>query len=238
MLSGGTTTATWVASAVADGHGASPHFRSHVGSELAASGTVRLLAWQMEEVGSDPADAGLAQEVVDHWRQAVATHVANYPFGSSEGSRSRDDLYTPYGTTLLAFAADDGAIAAHQIGDGDLLLGYADGHMARPLPVDTGLVGEETYSLCLPDAVGRFRHVALKKCNAAAWPDFVCISTDGVAKSFLDDDAFLAAIAQIRCNALADWEDLIAVLPEWLRDVSRSGSGDDSTISIALYTDS
>ena len=223
-----------IAAAVSDGHGATPHFRSHIGSRLAVDGAVGLLAWQLDDADADEADIAIAGEIVAHWRSEVAIHAAANPYSDAEALIPRADAFSPYGATLVAFGATQQMIVALQIGDGDLMLGYPDGRIERPIGSDAGLVGEETYSLCLPDAVARFRSATAWRSDGVAWPDFLCATTDGVAKSFQDDDAFTAAIAQLRRNALADWKGLVEALPDWLSELSERGSGDDATICIAL----
>jgi serine/threonine protein phosphatase PrpC len=121
-----------------------------------------------------------------------------------------------------------------QIGDGDLLLGYPDGRVESPLRPDQGLTGEETYSLCQEDAEARFRFASMWRSGGVAWPDFALLASDGVSKSFRDDDAFRAAAAQLREVAGHDWQATLEALPDWLADVSQNGSGDDATLCMAI----
>lgn len=223
-----------VVAAVSDGHGAAPHFRSQIGSRIAVESATKLLAWQLDDVDADEADPAIAGEMVTHWRTQIGAHVAANPFSDVEALIPRTDNYSPYGATLIAVGATPDLIIALQIGDGDLMLGYTDGRVERPISPDAGLVGEETYSLCLPDAVRRFRSATIWRGADPTWPDFICLGTDGIAKSFRDDAAFTAAIAQLRRNAIADWRGLVEALPDWLSELSDRGSGDDATICIAL----
>ena len=226
--------ATRISGAVSDGHGAAVHFRSNIGSRLATVGAADLLAWHMDDAETDEADVAIAGELVAHWQRAVTAHAAANPFDEVEAVLPQSTPLTPYGATLVAFAANATTILSLQIGDGDLLIGYPDGRIERPLRADSGLVGEETYSLCLPDAVARFRSATMWRRAGEDWPDFIAATTDGVAKSFRDDVGFERAIAQLRQNATTDWDALAAALPGWLDDVSTNGSGDDATICIAL----
>lgn len=236
VLSSGQSAATRVTAAVCDGHGAPAHFRSATGSRIAADGATRLLAWQIDDVGTTGGDDAVVPEIVGYWRKGVLDDVEARPFTPDEPVSLWGDMLTPYGTTLVAFAADADRIVALQIGDGDLLLGYADGRVERPLRADTGLVGEETYSLCLPDAEARFRVASIVRGGPVEWPDFICVVTDGVAKSYRDDPSFLSAIRELRRNAGSDWETVIAALPGWLNELSQFGSGDDATIALACRT--
>jgi hypothetical protein len=65
--------------------------------------------------------------------------------------------------------------------------------MVRPLPDDVDLVGEQTYSLCLPNAEAAVRARFLPRSEADT--DFLMLSTDGLAKSFRDDADFLRLAA-------------------------------------------
>jgi hypothetical protein len=226
--------ASRISGAVSDGHGAAVHFRSDVGSRLATHGAADLLAWHMDDAETDEADVAIAGELVAHWQREVAAHAAANPYSEIEAVPPQASPLTPYGATLVAFAVNATMMLALQIGDGDLLIGYPDGRIERPLRADMGLVGEETYSLCLPDAVARFRTATLWCGSGDEWPDFIAATTDGVAKSYRDDAGFERAIGQLRHNAATDWAALVAALPGWLDDVSTHGSGDDATICIAL----
>jgi len=220
--------------AVSDGHGAPAHSRSAIGSRLAVEAATTILGWDVDSADEADLDDGLAQDVSDHWRALVAEHVAAEPLGEEQLLLARGQSVLAYGATLIAFKLTPGIGQMLQIGDGDLLLGFPDGRLERPLRSDEGLHGEETYSLCLNDAARHFRTATFWREADDAWPDFVFLSTDGISKSFADEAGFRAAVEQLRTIARADWDALIASLPEWLNEVSRNGSGDDSTTCIAV----
>ena len=222
-----------IVAAVSDGHGAQAHFRSAAGSRLAVEQATRLLAAQMDDPAAD--EDALAGAILQAWRGAVLADIAGNPYGPSDPVSPGARL-GPYGATLLTLSADDSALTILQVGDGDLLLGYPDGRVVRPLRSDNGLIGEETYSLCQDDAETRFRVATLWRDGDDDWPDFALLSTDGVSKSYRDDAAFLAAVTRFRDLARSDWADLMTTLPGWLSDLSARGSGDDCTLCIALRT--
>jgi serine/threonine protein phosphatase PrpC len=222
-----------VVAAVSDGHGAPAHFRSGEGARIAVDTAVHLLAWHLDDGEEDGSEGTLGGTIVSAWRRAVGTHLAENPFDAAQQSGSSSP-YSPYGATLLTLAANQDIIAMLQIGDGDLMLGYPDGRIERPLRSDEGLVGEQTYSLCQNDAEGRFRVASLWRSEPSGWPDFALLSSDGVSKSFRDDEAFEDAVRRLRALASSQWQETLAALPQWLSDVSANGSGDDSTICIVI----
>ena len=229
--------ATRLAGAIADGHGAAAHFRSDVGAAIAVRSAVSLLQWRLDDQGEDESDAAIAGEVLALWRRDVAEHLTRHPYSEAEALIPQATDLSPYGATLAAFATGDGMVVALHIGDGDLLFGYPDGTLERPLHADAGLSGEETYSLCLPDAAARFRVSTLWRQEGARFPDFLFAASDGLAKSFRDEAAFVAAVAALKERAFSDWAALEKALPDWLAEVSAAGSGDDCTVCIALARD-
>lgn len=222
-----------IVAAVSDGHGAQAHFRSAAGSRIAVDQATRVLAARQVDPEAD--DDALAGAILQGWRTAVLADVAAKPYGNGDPVTAGTKL-GPYGATLLTLAADESALTMLQVGDGDLVLGYRDGRIQRPLRGDDGLVGEETYSLCQDDAETRFRVATLWRDGEgdADWPDFALLSTDGVSKSYATEAAFLAAVARLRDLARSDWSALMTDLPRWLSDLSAGGSGDDCTLCLAL----
>ncbi len=218
--------------AVADGHGAAPHFRSQKGAEIA----VRAAAMVLEPQLDDADGSELAHAILERWRNDVAADMAAKPFSEAEAELAGLPPLSPYGATLLAAGVNANVLALLQIGDGDLLLGYADGRLERPLPMGPALLGEQTFSLCQEDALTWFLSAVQWRDPAKPWPDFVFLATDGVSKSFQSDEAFEAEIARLRKLAHENWDQFLAQAPEWLSTVSNRGSGDDATMCVAVRT--
>ena len=215
--------------AVADGHGAPAYDRSDVGSRLAVDCAIESLR---RFVGGGTGE-GIVEDILTRWRQAVAADHQSRTQGG-DWVDTATDMLTPYGCTLAAVAMAPGQLLVLQIGDSDVLFGYADGRIERPLPVDHGLVGEQTYSMCALDAAQRFRVRTMAPGDAASWPDFVLLSTDGVAKSFADEQAFIAVARQYRDTVRkVGLPEVLGRLDDWLAEVSRRGSGDDVTLCLA-----
>jgi len=217
--------------AVSDGHGARVHVHSQIGAQLAVESAAAVLDAFLAGDSSDAAARVLPRRTLGAWRDAVAHHVSARA-GADEWIEPLADKLVQYGATLIAIAASENVTVALQIGDGDLFLGYPDGRIERPLSPDEGLIGEQTYSLCAPDALTHFRIAVLR--DPAPMPDFAMLATDGVSKSFADETQFRKVVAHYRhamltCDAAA----VLAPLPDWLASVSQRGTGDDVTLCLA-----
>jgi serine/threonine protein phosphatase PrpC len=227
------TTARHFVAAISDGHGGERYTHSRIGARLAVEQVTSVLEWFLDGDTSDASAAELPAQTLAAWRDAVRRHAQSLETGDDWIDATADKLL-PYGATLVAVAASDDVAVALQIGDGDLYLGYPDGRLERPLPDDAGLIGEQTYSLCSPDALSRFRVAVVRPGSPAVQPDFVLMSTDGVSKSFADEAAFRAVVEHYRRSMMtSDPRAVLDPLPEWLASVSRRGSGDDTTLCLA-----
>lgn len=217
--------------ALSDGHGASMHYRSGTGAHIAVEVAVAALS----EALADPAwiaraDTAAAQRIVRdilaRWRSEVVGDIAARPLEMP--AESYEDRFLPYGATIVAAAiAPEGAFAM-QLGDGDLMIGRADGLVYRPLPSDA-LQGEQTYSLCLPDAEERTRFAIFPASRDDI--DFAMLSTDGLAKSFASEAAFARHAASWRMLLAGHGFAAVAdKLDDWLAGATRYGVGDDITL--------
>lgn len=238
---------------VSDGHGGASHFRSQIGSSLAvtvAAGAAKefLPVLRQFRNGSAPDPEavqssidGLSQRLVAAWRRAVDADIANQPFqaeelGKLEAQEGEDarkrieaDPAIAYGATLLLAAATDTAILYLQLGDGEILAVNGDQDTMRPLPPDERLIGNQTTSLCQPEAWRQFRSVL----RIDALPSLVLLSSDGYANSFRTDEDFLKIgsdyLEILREQGIAL---LAEELPDILSEASRQGSGDDITLAV------
>jgi serine/threonine protein phosphatase PrpC len=230
--------------AVADGHGSGRHFRSQVGSTLAVHVAVKVVQDFLTRPGAATADLSpLTLELVDAWVAAVMSDLAHNPFSdaelgaleTAEGERSKDSVVErpelAYGATLMVAAVTDDRIIYLQLGDGDILAVAADGRTTRPMVVDERLVGNQTTSLCMPDAWREFRVTETKA--SAGLPVLVLVSTDGYVNSFRSQEDFmqigkdyLQILREQGSEALAD------ELPRILSEATQQGSGDDITLGM------
>jgi hypothetical protein len=235
--------------AVSDGHGGGRHFRSQVGSTLAAHVAVQVVQEVLarESLGRN-GDAGgglvgLTQEIVGAWTSAVAQDLAHNPFteveldvlAAAEGDRSRDSVVErpelAYGATLLVAAATENRIIYLQLGDGDILTVAADGTTTRPMPEDARLVGNQTTSLCQLEAWREFR--TAETAASQGLPALILLSSDGYVNSFRSQEDFLQ-IGQDYLQILREQgsEVLSDELPNILTEATQQGSGDDITLGI------
>ncbi|HVZ83284.1 MAG TPA: PP2C family serine/threonine-protein phosphatase [Terracidiphilus sp.] len=235
--------------AVSDGHGGARHFRSQIGSSLAASTAVSVLEEFLPRHATADAAAALTsaeiealeRTLVETWLASVHSDLANQPLSEEELARFDDDdpevrasvEQSPtlaYGATLLIAAATENLLLYLQLGDGEILSVSADGETERPLPPDERLVGNQTTSLCQPEAWKEFRSAHVVAPNL---PSVVLLSTDGYSNSFRSDEDFLKIgrdyleiLREQGINTLAE------ELPQILQEATQQGSGDDITLAI------
>ncbi|MFD0330899.1 protein phosphatase 2C domain-containing protein [Streptacidiphilus monticola] len=116
--------------ALADGHGHEQHFRSEAGALLA----VDAACTQVRRLAAGPVPE-LPRLVVEHWRAAVAGHLAQQPYSAEELASIADGdagSTVPYGSTLLLAAVAPPWLLCLQLGDGDALLVRPDGSARSP----------------------------------------------------------------------------------------------------------
>ena len=104
--------------------------------------------------------------------------------------------------------------------------------MARPpFPADSHLIANDTTSLCSSNA---WRFVRIHFQPIVEKPPALMMATDGYANSFVDDAAFEQVASDLYAAIRQDGPAVVADhLPEWLRETSAAGSGDDISVVIA-----
>ena len=214
---------------VADGHGHHAHFRSDVGSQLAAAIALEVLTDAARAGDVEPRTAGAA--IVEAWREAVLEHVAAHPLRSNEDRRGP---LVPYGSTLVATAVTPGRLVVVQVGDGDAVVVRASGAADQPLPDDPDLDGVHTSSLCQPDPLRSLRTAVVGLDEDGDDPvTLAYVSTDGLGKARVDARTWWRATARDLVGAL-DRGGVDAVrsrLPGDVAEPARVG-GDDTTIAV------
>ena len=227
--------------AVADGHGGNRYVRSDVGSRLAVEVACRHGAALMTELGADAGTRAaltnvrsrLAATIVGEWRERVLADFASRPFTTEEVTRAGVPLdaepLVAYGCTLIVALMASAWVGFLQIGDGDALLVGPDGSVSAPVPGDDRLVGGETTSLCLPDAVADARVTVV----GSPVPELVVLCSDGYGNSFASPE-WRAESGRDLLDAIhrGGLDEVEAKLPEWLA-ASAAAGGDDVTMVLA-----
>lgn len=239
--------------AVADGHGAPPHFRSNAGSRFAVRAAISVLErFAIDSSGLDAAAVidtakkSLGRELVDTWRSHVSQDLEQRPLTAREldtaierapdlpVERLHADPAIAYGSTVIAALLTGDYGLYLQLGDGNIVEVTPEGAAPPPaLPDDPLLLGNQTTSLCSPDAL---RHVRIcVQPSPAETPTCIMLSTDGYANSFVDAAGLRQAALDLCAVACEQGMFSLALqLPAWLRATSRQGSGDDITVGLAL----
>ncbi|MEN3326517.1 MAG: hypothetical protein V7638_1324 [Acidobacteriota bacterium] len=220
--------------AVADGHGSARYSRSHTGSCLAVESAAELvhefIIGQADNLSllKDATEDWLPRALVRKWVELVTEHLNAEPLS--------EESIVAYGTTLLVAAVTEQFAVYLQLGDGEILTVSESGEVTRPLPKDDRLFGNETTSLCAPDAWRDFR-VSFQPFVQAP-PALILLSTDGYPNSFRHESGFFKVgsdiLHMIRENGLSFIKENLA---GWLSDSTRAGSGDDVTLGILSSLD-
>ncbi len=235
---------------VADGHGGSEYTRSRIGALYAVKNMQSLLVYEVlpqivdGSALEDPLqfkrhlDQWLPNQLVRRWLQSVhwnANYYAHrYADAEEEISAQTDDpVALRYGSTLLAALLTPSLHLYVQLGDGDILTVSEEGQVARPpLPTDRRLFANGTTSLCSSDA-WRFVRIHFQPIVEKP-PALVMLATDGYANSFVDNAAFEQVAKDLYTAIQQDGPAVVADrLPDWLRETSDNGSGDDISVVIA-----
>jgi hypothetical protein len=174
----------------------------------------------------------LPQELVRRWVEAVD---ADLKF-EGEAAGAAGGALVAYGSTILTAALTESFAIYCQLGDGDILCVSDSGETTRAMTQDERLFGNETTSLCAPEAWKDFR-VTFQVFSEKA-PALILLATDGYANSYQNDHGFLRVGGDILSALRSDgWEDVKRSLPEWLSETSARGSGDDITVGLIARRD-
>ncbi|MHA4997775.1 PP2C family serine/threonine-protein phosphatase [Streptomyces sp. SD11] len=233
--------------AVADGHGSAAHARSALGARFAVDRFVALATEFGRAADACHEPGGLARlmnyarndmprALVQSWREAALGHWSRHRPVADLGrpEPGPDEKLTLYGTTLIGAVVTPWLLTAWQIGDGDLAVVGHDGSVDRPLAPAEDDLGDETESLCGPQAWRAVRTYWAPVFEEARLPRLVVLSTDGLSKSFASEEGFTEFVGDMDGRlATEGFEGVRAALPDWLRHASRY-SGDDTTLAAAL----
>lgn len=233
--------------AVADGHGSARHSRSELGARFAVDRFL-VRAAEFGRAARDCHEPGrltrlmtyarddFPRALVHDWREEVLGHWSRHRPVADDGAREPepDEKLLLYGTTLIGAVLTPWLFVAWQIGDGDLAVVEHDGTLTRPLAPEEEDLGDETESLCGPEAWAAVRMHWAPVFEEARAPRLVVLSTDGLSKSFASADGYREFVAGLDDRLAAQGSSGVReVLPQWLRQASQY-SGDDTTLTAAL----
>lgn len=215
--------------AVADGHGSARYSRSQIGACLAVESAAQLvhefINSQADNLSllKDATEDWLPRALVRKWVELVTDHLNTDPLS--------EESLIAYGATLIVTAVTERFALYLQLGDGEIITVSESGEVTRPLTKDDRLFGNETTSLCAPDAWRDFR-VSFQPFGQSP-PALILLSTDGYPNSFRHESGFFQVgsdiLHLIRENGLSFIKENLA---GWLSDSTRAGSGDDVTLGI------
>lgn len=246
----GSSTDKWKSYAyalIADGHGGEKYFRSADGSRFAVLFAVEAmnkvlkdLLFYIKKKDTDVIDKtldNLCSRILILWREKVKAHYMENPLTEKEIQTceelklslplSDDDIYTLYGSTLLASAYFDNFDFwfSLQIGDGKTIAIKQDDSIFYPIEEDEDMGFGVTASLCGKSAKERFHYnFGYEKLNGIA------VMSDGMADSF-DSEKLPDFILKIQKNALENVDVAKTELQSFLPKLSEQGSGDDISIA-------
>ena len=239
---------------VCDGHGADKHFRSEVGSKLAAIITEEvLLEFYESNKTYEVLNTQFAKKIdclklaiLTRWQNKIEEYTKENPFKAEELSKSSSsfalrkqfDISQPYGTTLLAVLLAKDYYLALMIGDGAIIK-ITDNFTASSIKFS----GKEEYndaphsltdSLC---GMNAFRKIftCFEKIQENENLAFA-VCSDGLSEAFINDQNLFAKINNY-LNYYADEGLTNATNPimEQLNEISRrSAMKDDISIAFAV----
>lgn len=231
--------------AVADGHGSQAYDRSEIGSRLACQVSMEILIRELGNPAAPPLHQmhdwqewlrhQLPQMIHRHWLQAVEAH-------RQAQRREPQEPLSPqrYGSTLGLVILTPQWWAAGGVGDWDLVQVSGDGQAQLLNEEPQGFAsGEATASLCLPTVASLFAdRILLQPIRATSAPFALLLSTDGLRKSCATDADFLALCRYLAQAPLSSGRrDEEVKLEGALDQVTSQGSGDDTSLALAVFGD-
>jgi hypothetical protein len=222
--------AAWVL-ALADGHGACPR-----GGEGAWAAVRVAAGWLLDFHASlepaartrlalirDLTGEPFRRRLVQEWERRVLQEAPR-------DGKEEEAILREHGTTLVCVLVSPEFLLFLQVGDGDILSVDAAGRVSRVLEGPSALVGDETSSLCSPQAWQSMR-VAIQA--PLAEERLLLVATDGYAKSYDSDEIFERIgpdyLARVRERG---FESVMEQLPAILAEVTARGSGDDIALGL------
>ena len=234
--------------AVADGHGSKTCPHSKTGSKIAVNVFCDILQNLYDGYKENPdqlpsylnreGDLKVAMAIDAEWKRRVVDRHKRKKREIAKLESGEDNLsavYKQYGSTLLGLMITEHYVFGFQLGDGDIC--YVNGNGLEPVVEPDKILGVETHSLSRDKSWE-------KAITAVRWidvnenlPAMFSLTSDGYANSYKSEEDFHATIRDYL--SMLEEYGVTAVeknLPEWLKETSEMGCGDDITIVIAYFT--
>lgn len=266
----------WSYAIVCDGHGGDDYVRSNKGSEFGCKSAEFMINSMMGKISSekffsesDSLLRTLEQRIIKKWRETVEVHYRNKPFTDSELSRvsskayekyKSGNIYSAYGTTLVAVVMTRDYWFGIQIGDGKLITVDRDGKFNQPVPENPKCFANATTSMCDKDAFENFRGCFScdnpegynseisnipdieNKNHFVAYgrelPAAIIVSSDGIDNCFKEDEQMYNLYKTVLYSfGTSDFAEAENGLKHYLPTLSQKGSGDDLSVAAILDTD-
>ncbi|MCL2134512.1 MAG: protein phosphatase 2C domain-containing protein [Candidatus Bathyarchaeota archaeon] len=232
---------------VSDGHGSEKHFRSDVGSKIAAGISIQtindFIAREPDYIDTIFSDYDeilkqLASNLIYRWSKKIHQHFNENPLTEEEqtlyGAVNPEKITYIYGATLIIAVMTKNFWFALQIGDGACVT-IIDKDVAKIfVPEDERLVFNFVTSLCDSDAIGNFRYYFSEINEEKPMPLGIIVSSDGVVNSF-KEDSFLDFNCKI-LNLFISQKNASEKVEKFLPILSEKGSKDDASIAGIYFT--
>lgn len=250
---------------IADGHGQEKSFRSKAGSQAAADIALECLKGFAEATLSSPEVENrfyqdilsnpryrqmtmrqLTNTILAEWSDRIHNDYETNPPSEEELGeyvehfKDESKRHEVYGTTLLAMLRLPQCMVFLHQGDGRCDVFYEDGSVDQPVPWDPRCEGNQTTSLCDPDAAESFRHLVV---DTTAKKIVACyVGSDGVEDAYRSQEGTHAFYRDLSCKLIEKHEtDFDAYLEEFLPEFSACGlfskTGSQDDVSVAGIVD-
>lgn len=239
---------SWAGFSVADGHGSKKCVHSDVGSANACQAAMLAFEALLLKSNGDSNTlaenfrAKFAREMLNKWQELCKSHfeyhhtLENKTEATADASFSEGgDFLNNYGTTLSAAFLSDKELFLFRIGDSDITV--LDDNKNSPyfaFKDDDSLVGSQTHSLCTKNAFDNAQVDIISATDLKA----VFLTTDGVINSFGTDEGFFRALSKSVYGQMGEFglQAMIDSLPDYMRNMTKKGSGDDVTLVCVAFS--
>lgn len=221
--------------ALADGHGSAAYDLSEFGSKIAVEAAIDELKSIYEQNCQSKYNLFSAlkndfpKKIVREWKERVEKDISERD--KNFDLLNKNSLYKRYGTTLMFSMITKEEIYVGQLGDGNISIVDESNNVETPIPDTDDLIANETYSMTSSGVLSLWRIYK----NSITEDSMVIMSSDGLYNSFEDDEEFYKFQRSLYKNIKEFGLDKVAeTLPEWIKNASENGSGDDITMLFSV----